>query len=309
MMPAAFHKFFRIVLLSCFILLSVIPCNSQNQDSSIYNPKRGRNLAIGMGATYVAGMTGLYKLWYEGYPSTSFHRFDDKNEWKQMDKFGHTGSAYYISRWSSNLVKWTGASTKKSDITGTGISFVFLTSIEVFDAYSANWGFSVSDMIANTSGCALYLGQQLAWKEQRITMKFSYSPTDYADYRPDALGSTFGERVFKDYNGQTYWLSFNIYSFLNEESKFPKWLNLAVGYGADGMVTAYEQVFEIDRVIFPEDERVRQFYISPDIDLNRIKWKSGFMKQFSNVIGFIKFPLPAVSWDDHGFCKVLPIGF
>lgn len=278
---------------------------SQPSDSlNHYKPKRAAHLAIGMGAAYAGGMTGLYKLWYEGYPSTDFHFFDDKQEWKSMDKLGHVGSAYYISRWSSDLVKWTGAKSLRSDWIGTGVSFVFLTSIEIFDAYSANWGFSVSDMIANTSGCVLYMGQQLAWKEQRIAMKFSYLPSDFAAQRPDALGETGGERVFKDYNGQTYWLSFNIYSFLPGDSRFPKWLNIAAGYGADGMISADDEGLVLTGV-----ERIRQYYLSADVDLTRINWKSKTLKSISELIGFIKFPLPAVRWDEGKKPEFMLLGF
>lgn len=280
-----------------------------NDSIPVYSKSRGNKLAVGMSLAYAGGMTGLYQLWYKDYPSTSFHFFDDKMEWKNMDKLGHTGSAYYVSRWSSDLIKWTGAKPRRSDWIGTGISYLFLTSIELFDAYSANWGFSVSDMTANTAGCALYIAQQLAWNEQRITMKFSYVSTDFAKYRPDALGEQPLERLFKDYNGQTYWLSFNIYSFLPKGNRFPKWMNLAAGYGADGMVTAYEQVFEIDHVIFPEKERIRQYYLSADIDLTRINFKSSVLKNLCKTFGFIKFPLPALRWDERGSCVFMPLGF
>jgi hypothetical protein len=299
---------------SVFILYILIQsagdADCQSKDSlPSYNPKRSTRLAAGMGVAYAAGMTGLYKLWYEGYPSTSFHFFDDHHEWKRMDKLGHAGSAYYISRWSSSLVKWTGAKERRSDWIGTGVSFMFLTSIELFDAYSTNWGFSTTDMLANTAGCALYMGQQLSWNEQRAQLKFSYQPTKFAKYRPDALGETGIERLFKDYNGQTYWLSFNIYSFLPDNSRFPRWLNLAVGYGADGMVTAYDQVYEIDRVIFKEEDRIRQYYLSGDIDLTKIRWKSKILKSLSSTIGFIKFPLPAIRWDERGKSEFILLGF
>jgi hypothetical protein len=35
---------------------------------------------------------------------------------------------------------------------------------------------------------------------------------------------------------KTYWLSVNLHSF-SKAQKIPKWLNLAIGYGADGMIT------------------------------------------------------------------------
>ncbi len=35
--------------------------------------------------------------------------------------------------------------------------------------------------------------------------------------------------MLKDYNGQTYWLSFNVASFLPTNSGFPYWLNMSLG--------------------------------------------------------------------------------
>ena len=299
----------KYFLLLFFVLITISSRAGDADSISTYNPKRARIAGIGLGITYVASMSGLYKLWYADYPDTTFHTFNDSHEWKNMDKLGHVGSAYYISRWCNNIIQWTGSKPNKSAWMGTGISFLFLTTIEMFDAYSTNWGFSTSDMIANTAGCALFLGQQLAWKEQRITMKFSYVPSEFAKYRPDALGETSVERLFKDYNGQTYWLSFNIYSFLNKDSRFPRWLNIAGGYGTSGLVSAYEQVYEIDHVIFPEAERVREYYISADVDLTKIRWRSKTMRGISEVIGFIKFPLPAVKWQEGGHPEFMMFGF
>ena len=75
----------------------------------------------------------------------------------------------------------------------------------------ASWG----DLIANTSGTFAFISQELFWKEQRIQMKYSFKPSKYAKYRPDLLGSNFLQQSLKDYNGQVYWLSFNINAFKN----------------------------------------------------------------------------------------------
>ena len=281
-----------------------------DQDTSkLFNPKRAKIAGISLGVTYAVSMTGLYQLWYKDYPSSKFHFFDDKNEWERMDKLGHIGSSYYISRWCNNIISWTGTNNKRSALIGTGISFLYLSTIEMFDAYSSNWGFSVSDVVANTAGCGLFLGQELLWNEQRMQVKFSYVNTRYPRFRPDELGSSGIENVFKDYNGQTYWLSINIHSFLPESSRFPKWLNIAGGIGADGMVTAYEQVFEIDQVIFPERDRILEYYIGPDIDLTKILPNSKVMKAIGEVFGFIKFPLPAIKWSERGRPNFLKFGF
>jgi hypothetical protein len=88
-----------------------------------------------------------------------------------------------------------------------------LTIVEVFDGFSAEWGASTGDLIANATGTALYVSQELLWKEQRITPKFSFHSTKYAALRPDVLGSSLPEKNSKDYNGQTYWLSINLFFF------------------------------------------------------------------------------------------------
>src|SRR5690349_20178397 len=60
--------------------------------------RRYRNTVIGMGAAYAGGMAILYQQWYKDYPQSSFHLFNDGDEWLQMDKAGHAGSAYYLAR-------------------------------------------------------------------------------------------------------------------------------------------------------------------------------------------------------------------
>ena len=78
----------------------------------------------------------------------------------------------------------------------------------------------------------------MIWNEARIKPKFSFTPTSFAQERPNVLGNGLHEEILKDYNGQTYWLSVDLYAFLNEESKFPKWLNFVFGYGVNNIVYA-----------------------------------------------------------------------
>ena len=183
---------------------------------------------------------GLNQLWYADYPRSAFHFINDNSQWLQMDKAGHVFSSYHLGRLGSEMLAWSGASKKKQLLYGAGLGFAFLTAVEVLDGYSSQWGASSGDVIANASGTALYLSQELIWHEQRITPKFSFHTTKFANYRPDVLGSSFSEQILKDYNGQTYWLSVNLYSFA-KDSKIPKWLNLAFGYGAEGMISGNEQ--------------------------------------------------------------------
>jgi hypothetical protein len=90
-------------------------------------------------------------------------------------------------------------------------------------------GFSTGDMIFNLGGTTLLMSQQLMWDEQRITFKFSFHSTDFAQYRPDQFGTGFTQHLLKDYNGRRIGFRQIYKSFLKKESVFPAWLNIAVG--------------------------------------------------------------------------------
>ena len=263
------------------------------------NKKRLGALVLTECALYAGSMTGLYGLWYSGYAHTKFHFFNDDNEWLQMDKMGHATTSYYVGKVGYEALKWAGADDNKAIWYGGTLGLAFLTTIEVFDGFSSQWGFSLGDMTANVLGSGLFISQQLGWKEQRILLKWSYHQTEYPEYRPDILGKDWKETWVKDYNGQTYWLSGNIHSFLNKESNFPKWLNVSIGYGADGMLGGRDNPTLYNNNTLPSFNRIRQFYIAPDIDLTRINTRSKTVNYILKTIGFLKFPLPAIEFNTN----------
>lgn len=278
-----------------FILLSTFLFAYTQQDS--VNIKRLKTVIATETIGYTGAMAGLYTLWYKNEPSSSFHTFNDNKEWMQMDKIGHGVTSYYVGMAGYEVLKWSGVSRKKSIWYGGTLGLFFLTSVEVFDGYSSAWGFSWGDVAVNTAGSGLFIAQQLAWDEQRVLLKYSYHKSKYANLRPDLFGENLVQNALKDYNGQTYWASANIASFLGKNNTFPKWLNLAVGYGADGMVGAFNNTFD------PTIIRQRQYYLSLDIDLTRIKTKNKFANTVLGAFGFIKFPLPTIEFNERGNTK------
>lgn len=249
-----------------------------------------------IGGLYAGSFIGLNQLWYADYPKSDFHFIDDNAEWYGMDKIGHATTSYYIGYYTKDLFRWSGMSRKASVWTAGLLGFTYQSTIEVLDGFSAEWGASWGDMIANASGSALYISQELLWKEQRFMLKYSYSPSGLADKRPDLLGSNFAENILKDYNGMTFWLTCNVWSFLpnRNESKFPKWLNLAVGYGAHGMLGGYENPTQYASI-----PRYQQFYLSIDIDLTKIEVKSKFLKTLFKALQIIKIPMPAMEFSTN----------
>ncbi|MGL2966437.1 DUF2279 domain-containing protein [Flavobacterium sp. XGLA_31] len=274
--------------------------------SDTLNKKRLKTIVLSEAALGTGTLIALNQVWYADYPRSNFHFINDNAEWLQMDKAGHIFSSYHLGSFGAQALRWSGCDRKSQLIYGSTLGLAFMTTVEVFDGYSANWGASMGDVVANVSGTALFVSQELLWQEQRIVPKFSFHTTTYASQRPEVLGSSIQEQILKDYNGQTYWLSGNIYSFV-KGTKFPKWLNIALGYGAEGMITGNDKF--VDTISSYENKRYRQFYLSLDVDLTKIETKSHFVKTILTIFNTIKIPAPAFEIKGNGGSKMHLIYF
>ena len=269
---------------------------ASEQDSTTVDKGKLRIVLIGSGAAYGASLIALNQAWYKEL-RTSFHFFNDCPQWNQVDKAGHFYSAYQLSRVGTELFRWTNMSDKKSAIWGTVMGQVFMATIDVFDGFSSEYGFSWGDITANMLGGGLYLSQELGWQKQKIKVKFSFHTTEYAALRPDVLGDGLAEQILKDYNGHTYWLSFDIYELTGSNSRSPPWLNVALGYGAEEMVYGREE-----QNSYYGYDSYRQFYAGIDFDLSHIHPKSKFLKGVLFVVDMVKLPAPALEYNTkNGF--------
>lgn len=248
---------------------------------------------------YSTALLLLNQAWYKDFPRTSFHFHDDLPDWFQQDKLGHVSATYHLGRLSAASFRWAGAGNTSSAWAGALSGLAFLTAVEILDGFSAEWGASVSDMAANVIGAGTFLAQQLAWEEQRMVLKYSFHESGLAEYRPNLLGSNLPEKMLKDYNGQTFWLSFNIKSLLAPESNLPVWLNLAIGHSATGMLGSRNNPDLYNGEALPHLVRHRQWYLAPDIDFSRIPVQSSFLKTLFSTINFLKMPAPALEYNSE----------
>lgn len=312
----------RMIFSMLLVASLALDARSQSSVNRFLTPADSINKArvIGVACTWAGIYTGtlivLNQTWYSDYPKTTFHFFNDSGEWLQMDKAGHVYTAYFESVWTTHALEWTGMNKKKAAWIGGATGFVFQSTLEILDGFSEEWGASPGDIVANAAGSAICISQQLLWNEQRIQIKFSAHPVSYGEdvkaRAEDLFGNSLAEKTLKDYNGQTYWLSVNPASFTNRDhSKFPEWLNFSIGYGASGMLGGFENKWEengetIERSDIP---RLRQFYLSADLDLTRIKTNSQLLKTVFGIVNIIKIPAPTLEINSDGAVKFYPLYF
>ena len=290
------HAAHRTLLLFLFSVLLLQ--NTKAEDSLSSTQKSNKRLIIlstSVNVAYIGSMVALSEIWYKDSPKSNFHFFNDNHEWLQMDKIGHFTASFHESVFGVKALEWAGLPHKKAVLIGSLAGFVYQTPIEYFDGRSAEYGASLGDIVANTTGSALCMGQYLLWDEIRIQPKFSFHRTSLAPQRPAVLGKGLSEEFLKDYNGQTYWLSANIYSFLRnkETTKFPKWLNLALGYGGHNMFYASTKNNKAEGI-----HPYRQYYLSMDIDFSKVQTKK-WVKVLLYPLNFIHIPLPALEYSQN----------
>lgn len=310
-----------ISMVLVFLFIHQITAQKFFIPSDTLNIKRYQ-LGLGFAAlSYSTFSIGLYSAWYYKIAKSSFHFFNDSKEWMGMDKCGHIYNGYFQSDLIYQGARWAGVSKSKSVLYGAGISSLFQTTIEVMDGFSQKWGFSWADIGANILGTGLFVGQQLMWDEQRIYLKFSAYPQKYSDQRifgdnegsetvsqraRQLFGENFGNRMLKDYNAQTYWLSFNPFGLIGKKSTWwPPYINVAFGYGAQNLLGGFENKWTYTDESFSATHipRYQQYYFSFDLDLRKIPVKNRFLKSALHVLNIFKFPAPALEYNSLGQFK------
>jgi uncharacterized protein YfiM (DUF2279 family) len=295
------------LLLLLLMLCYVHVCHGQPHTDSINTPPLNKPklyTAVATGAAfYASGISYLRFVWYKDHERVPFHYYNDAAGYKQIDKFGHAWGAYIESYIGYHWLRAAGLSRNKSLVWGGSLGFVLQAPIEVFDGIYEGWGFSWSDIAANAAGSGIVIGNELLFREQLVKYKFSFAPSPYREQAHGYLGDTPLESLFLDYNAHTYWLSAPLKELLQQD-KLPPWLNLAVGYSANGMFGEFKNRSYYRGLPIPATERYRQFLLSADVDWTRIPTNSRFLKTLFRGMVFIKLPFPALEFNSKGSLRL-----
>lgn len=330
--PRPFPAFANTALALGLVLLALPVFGQQHflePADSLHKGRFWTGAAVGTGL-YAGASYGLYHAWYKNYELGPFRTFDDSHEWLGMDKAGHAMTAHNQAQLAFHGLLWTGMPRRKSMWMSAGVAMLLQTTVEVMDGFSAKWGFSWYDMGFNTLGAGVFIGQEMAWGEQRILSKVSNTRPAYSAApitsldgagssslrrrAHDLYGASYAEAFLKDYNGQIIWASANIRAFAGPQraSWLPPWLNIAAGYGAGNMYGGFSNTWSeedgaryvLDAEAFP---RYRQFYLSFDADLSRIPTRKRWLRTAFRLLNWVKIPAPTLEINTLGELKLHPV--
>jgi hypothetical protein len=298
----------RLCLLNALIMCMItVPLLGQKKMQDSIDLGQNRKLLhakLITGAVYAGSMTALYQAWYRDFPFQRFHMFNDVHEWRGMDKLGHATTSWWTAQWLFEGQQLTGLPSKNALLRSVIVPFCFMSTIEILDGFSSGWGFSMTDMAANTGGLALFYFQQKYLNEQRFLLRYSYHSSGLAALRPNLLGANTAERFLKDYNGQTYWLSYPV--------KRNSFLYLSLGYSARGMLGARDNTW-LDSSGQLKDyhfyRRYSKWSLSFDVDLMKLPIRGKAWKWFASTFRWVKFPLPAINWSNPKGFQFSPFYF
>lgn len=298
---------FALFLLTSFSLKAILPRDSTQFETNI-NRAKLTSAIVSSTLAYTGGISYLSFVWYKDHERVPFHFYNDNTGYLQMDKMGHAYASYFESYICYNWLRKTGISKQKALLYGGTAGFIMQLPIEVFDGLYEGWGFSWGDIIANTLGSALLIGQEALFDEQIVRPKMSFSKSKYFDQANGYLGKNVFNSFFEDYNSHTHWFSADANRFFLKNT-LPSWLNLSVGYSANGMFGEFSNRSYYHGVKLPEVDRTRQFLFSLDVNWEKIPTHSKFLKVIFKGLNFVKLPFPAIGINSKGTFKAYGLYF
>ncbi len=299
------NKFCLVLVVATFCL----PAKAQNADSLRHGSFTKYGLYTGTALAFTGISTGLYYSWYKPYARNQFRFFNDGAEWKGMDKIGHFGSAWFLGQTLYKAGIRSGLTSSDAQRYSAISVWSWMAAIELMDGFSAGWGFSWYDLAANTGGIALSALQNTNYVHPDIRICYSWEATPLSSIRPELLGSNMPERLLKNYNEQRYWLSLPLHVFY---AKAPKWLCVSLGYSANGMLGAKENIWtQKDGSVhdYRYINRYSTYRFSFDLDLRHIPTKNKFIQSVLHTISWIKIPAPQIIYSRRQGIDFTPIAW
>ncbi|HEX6627973.1 MAG TPA: DUF2279 domain-containing protein [Gemmatimonadaceae bacterium] len=246
----------------------------------------------GVGSAFVGGNAYLYhyfkKAWWSGDRAAHFFFHADWDQWfRDQDKFGHMFGGYHLARIGYSALREACVSDKKALIWATAYAAAFQLQIEIFDGRFRKYGFSYADMIANTTGQALFVMQTVHPALRAIKPTFSYHKT--LALRNTEAGLINSElRPSLDYSGQTYWFSTDVNQLLPDGAKpyWPSFIRFSVGHSVTDWVLPNPPSAIV--------RAKRKILLSLDFDPEKLPGDWPLWRTIKHTLSYYRFPAPAL---------------
>jgi hypothetical protein len=254
-------------------------------------PNQLTAVRTGVATAFVGVNAYLYhyfkQAWWSGDEAPHFFFHADWDQWfRDQDKFGHMFGGFHLTRVGYAGLREACVSQKKAIFWAAAYAAAFQLQIEIFDGHFTKYGFSYADMIANTTGQALAVMQELhpSWKVVKPT--FSYHKT-HALLNTEN-GTIPGElRPSLDYSGQTYWFSTDVNRLLPDDAKryWPSFVRFSVGHSITDWV---------DPATGDIQRAQRKIILSLDFDPDKLPGEWPLWRTVKRTLSYYRFPAPAL---------------
>jgi hypothetical protein len=169
-----------------------------------------------------------------------------------MDKLGHAWGAAILTELFTDAIRYRADDPRGAPTTGFLLSMGVMTTIDIMDGFSAGYGFSPEDIVADFAGAAFgFLRSSYPELEEKLDLRMEYIPS----------GNVEGFSPHSDFSGQKYLLALKLSGFEEFEDTPLRYLELHGGYYARG--------FTAEEKAEGKDKR-RELYAAIGINLSQL---------------------------------------
>ncbi len=277
----------RSILTIFFVATLFRSSAGQERDSLFLGMNRKTVLNYSLTAYSLASFYVEYQWWWKGnYKPFKYGNDGFLNNYSLgVDKAGHFYTSYFYFQALYEFMEWGGFDKTTSMVTSMAIPAFYALSIELNDGFTY-FSFSGYDLTANMLGIGYGVLQRQYPYLNHFKFKWSYYPSGTIPLDDKFI-------IANDYDGHIYWLSTDVHGILPEPMKgyWPKFLNIAVGYGAKNVSHRNAWLGEISS----KGPKMRKFAVSLDYNLGSLNVDDDFLNVLRNIVDYFHYPAPGMT--------------
>ncbi|MCY3737038.1 MAG: DUF2279 domain-containing protein [Gemmatimonadaceae bacterium] len=292
----------RTVLL--ILVLAAVSTPAAQPDSSTTRQqevdlKRLGYVGVGAAGLHWYGFRQLEKNWWQGekVPLRLVHDWSG-DSYLNLDHASHFMWGLFLAQATGDLYRWIGFSPRTAALLGSLSSIAEMFYVEYRDGRYGHWGFSTPDATADVLGALVPLVHASVPATRVVRFKLSYFPSPLFRYGHvrQAGGHPYVLSFMDDYEGMTFWMVMDPRPLLpgHAAGRWPDWLGVAVGVGAQGLHGYGRTSRGPDRWDPDLPDAQREIYLSLDFDFAHSLGNFEVLRRFTPYFRLVRFPTPAL---------------